>query len=43
MFGGVAGHAGLFSNAYDIAVIMQMLLNKGVINGRRFISDTALG
>ncbi|MEI9957899.1 MAG: hypothetical protein WDM90_16725 [Ferruginibacter sp.] len=27
MFGGVAGHAGLFSNAYDLAVIMQMLLN----------------
>ncbi|MEJ7674514.1 MAG: hypothetical protein WKF59_17910 [Chitinophagaceae bacterium] len=25
MFGGVAGHAGLFSNAYDLAVIMQML------------------
>ena len=42
MFGGVAGHAGLFSNAYDIAVIMQMLLNKGVINGRRFISDTTI-
>jgi beta-N-acetylhexosaminidase len=42
MFGGVAGHAGLFSNAYDIAVIMQMLLNKGVINGRRFLSDTTI-
>jgi CubicO group peptidase (beta-lactamase class C family) len=38
MFGGVAGHAGLFSDAYDIAVIMQMLLNKGVMNGVRFIS-----
>ena len=24
---GVAGHAGLFSNAYDLAMIMQMLLN----------------
>ena len=42
MFGGVAGHAGLFSNAYDIAVIMQMLLNKGVMNGRQFISDTTI-
>lgn len=29
MLGGVAGHAGLFSNANDVAIIMQMLLNKG--------------
>ena len=42
MFGGVAGHAGLFSNAYDIAVIMQLFLNKGVMNGRRYISDTTI-
>jgi beta-glucosidase-like glycosyl hydrolase/CubicO group peptidase (beta-lactamase class C family) len=42
MLGGVAGHAGLFSNAYDIAVIMQMLLNKGVINGKRYLSDTTI-
>jgi beta-glucosidase-like glycosyl hydrolase/CubicO group peptidase (beta-lactamase class C family) len=38
MFGGVSGHAGLFSNAYEIAVLMEMLLNKGVINEKRFIS-----
>jgi beta-N-acetylhexosaminidase len=38
MFGGVAGHAGLFSNAYDIAVLMQMLLNEGSFNGKRFLS-----
>lgn len=37
MFGGVAGHAGLFSNAYDLAVIMQMLLNGGTINGKRYL------
>jgi CubicO group peptidase (beta-lactamase class C family) len=42
MFGGVAGHAGLFSNAYDIAVLMQMLLNKGVMNGKRFLSDSTV-
>jgi CubicO group peptidase (beta-lactamase class C family) len=42
MFGGVAGHAGLFSNAYDIAVIMQLFLNKGVMNGHRYISDTTI-
>lgn len=29
MLGGVSGHAGLFSNANDIAIIMQMLLNRG--------------
>jgi len=36
MFGGVAGHAGLFSDAYDIAVLCQMLLNGGKMNGIRF-------
>lgn len=33
MFGGVAGNAGLFSNANDIAVISQMLLNGGEYAG----------
>lgn len=33
MLGGVAGHAGLFSNANDVAIIMQMLLNKGHYGG----------
>ncbi|MFZ9660745.1 MAG: glycoside hydrolase family 3 N-terminal domain-containing protein [Chitinophagaceae bacterium] len=42
MLGGVAGHAGLFSNAYDLAVVMQMLLNKGKLNGKKFISDTTV-
>ncbi len=37
MFGGVSGHAGLFSNAYDLAMIMQMLLNGGTINGKRYL------
>jgi len=37
MFGGVAGNAGLFSNARETAVIMQMLLNKGTYGGRRFL------
>ena len=37
MMGGVAGHAGLFSNAYDIAAIMQMLLDGGVYNGKRYL------
>ena len=37
MFGGVAGHAGLFSNAYDLAQLYQMLLNGGELNGQRFL------
>lgn len=36
MQGGVAGHAGLFSNALDIAKIMQMYLNKGSYGGYQF-------
>jgi CubicO group peptidase (beta-lactamase class C family) len=42
MFGGVAGHAGLFSSAYDIAVLMQMLLDRGMMNGKRFLSDSTI-
>ena len=37
MFGGVAGHAGLFSNARDLAVIMQMLLDEGEYQGVRYL------
>jgi CubicO group peptidase (beta-lactamase class C family) len=35
--GGVAGHAGLFSSARDLAIFAQMLLNDGVYDGRRII------
>ena len=42
MFGGVAGHAGLFSNAFDLAAIMQMLLNKGIYNGHRYLQDSTV-
>ena len=34
MLGGVAGHAGLFGDAYDLAILMQMLLNGGTMNGQ---------
>ncbi len=37
LFGGVAGHAGLFSNAYDMAMLYQMLLNGGEFNGVRYL------
>jgi CubicO group peptidase (beta-lactamase class C family) len=39
MYGGVAGHAGVFSNAFDLAQVMQMLLNKGYYNGQRLLSE----
>ncbi len=37
MLGGVSGHAGLFSNANDLAKLFQMLLNGGVYGGQRFL------
>lgn len=37
MLGGVSGHAGLFSNATDLAVIMQMLLQGGFYGGVRYL------
>ncbi len=42
MFGGIAGHAGLFSNAYDLAQLYQMLLNGGELNGKRFLQKTTI-
>lgn len=42
MMGGVAGHAGLFSDAYDIAAIMQILLNGGIYNGHRYLSEATV-
>ncbi|MEY3050686.1 MAG: hypothetical protein RLY31_471 [Bacteroidota bacterium] len=33
----VSGHAGLFSNAADLAAVMQMLLNKGFYAGTQFL------
>ncbi len=35
--GGVAGHAGLFSNANDLAVLMQMNLQDGYYGGTRYL------
>lgn len=38
MQGGVAGHAGVFSNSIDLAKMMQMYLNKGTYNDVQFFS-----
>lgn len=40
--GGVAGHAGLFSTASDLAVFAQMMLNGGQINGVRIVADSTV-
>ncbi len=37
--GGVSGHAGLFSNANDLAKLFQMYLNGGIYGEKRFISE----
>ncbi len=37
MLGGVSGHAGLFASAGNVAVIMQMLLQKGYYGGRQYL------
>ncbi|MFZ9003278.1 MAG: glycoside hydrolase family 3 N-terminal domain-containing protein [Robiginitalea sp.] len=39
MQGGVGGHAGLFSNANDVAKIMQMYLQGGYYGGDRFMQS----
>ena len=42
MFGGIAGHAGLFSNAYDLSVLAEVLLNGGQMNGHRFFKKETI-
>ncbi|MCY1531227.1 Beta-lactamase [compost metagenome] len=34
--GGVAGHAGLFANANDLAIYYQLMLNKGTYGGEQY-------
>ena len=42
MFGGVAGHAGLFGNAHDLAAIMQMFLDGGTYKGVRYLKQETI-
>jgi len=39
LFGGIAGHAGLFSTANDMAILGQMLLNEGSYGGEVFFTS----
>lgn len=36
LLGGVAGHAGLFGSANDVAILYQMILNKGSYGGAQY-------
>ena len=40
---GVAGSAGLFSTTPDLMRFLEMLLNKGTYNGRRYFSEETIG
>ncbi len=40
--GGAVGHAGLFSTAYNLGVLIQMMRNGGVYDGRRYLQDSVI-
>jgi CubicO group peptidase (beta-lactamase class C family) len=42
MMGGISGHAGVFSDANDLAVLMQMLLNGGEYGGKRYLKQSTI-
>lgn len=42
IMGGISANAGLFSNANDLAKLMQMYLNMGTYGGEEFIKESTL-
>ncbi len=42
MQGGIGGHAGVFTNAFDLAKLMQMYLQEGVYGSERFVNSHVL-
>lgn len=42
LMGGIAGHAGLFSTANDLAKLMQMFLNGGFYGGEQFLPASTI-
>ncbi len=42
VMGGISGHAGLFSTADDLARILQMLLDGGTYDGRRYLKKETI-
>ncbi|MEM7367033.1 MAG: glycoside hydrolase family 3 N-terminal domain-containing protein [Bacteroidota bacterium] len=43
ILGGVAGHAGLFSNVYDLAKVMMMIKNGGSFGGEYYLRKGTIG
>ncbi len=42
MLGGVSGHAGLFSNAEDLAAVFQLLIQNGYYAGKQLLDTTLI-
>jgi len=42
LFGGVAGHAGVFGTAGDVAALFQMLLNEGKYGGKTYFKPETI-
>ncbi len=42
MLGGVCGHAGLFANANDVAILMQLFLNNGYYGGEKYLDPATV-
>ena len=42
MLGGVSGHAGVFSDANDLAKLMQMYLNRGNYGGEKYFEPSTI-
>ena len=42
LMGGVSGHAGLFANAHDLAVIAQMFLDEGQFEGKQLLKPETI-
>lgn len=42
LLGGVSGNAGLFATATDLAKLMQMYMQYGIYNGKRYITETTV-
>jgi CubicO group peptidase (beta-lactamase class C family) len=42
MLGGVSGHAGLFASANDLAILYQMILNKGTYGGTQYFKPETI-
>ena len=41
MLGGISGHAGLFSNTYEVAVVLQAMIQKGSYDNKRLFSENS--